>query len=290
MQQSSTNHHPASILWQWYQDMGVDELTCNQSTNWFEVAPPPAASPQLRDIGHVAKERAGIATFTPPLQPTEIKKNPISDSLNTTISQARNLADKATSLDTLRATIEAFDGCSLKKTAKHTIFSDGNVNADIMVIGDAPGADEDRTGVAFSGMSGQLLDAMLASIGLHRADNAYITHCLFWRSLGSRGASSEEIAICRPFIEKHISLKAPKLILLCGSGPVKAILNNNESISRLRGKAFEHNNPYLQHPIPVRVLFAPTYLLNQPLHKRLAWQDLLSIKEYALNNDIKLSL
>jgi DNA polymerase len=149
-----------------------------------------------------------------------------------------------------------------------------------MFVGEAPGADEDRQGVPFCGVSGQLLDKMLSFIGLARSENFYITNTLFWRPPGNRQPTPEEIEMCRPFVEKHIALVNPKLLVLVGGTATKAVLNETRGITRLRGQAFTYRNGYLDREIPVRVIYHPSYLLRTPTAKKQTWADLLDIRDF----------
>lgn len=201
---------------------------------------------------------------------------------DTAVGAARASATAAPTLAALRASVEAFEGCALKETATHTVFADGAEGAPAMFIGEAPGADEDRIGRPFVGVSGQLLDRMIAAIGLSRSLNAYITNILFWRPPGNREPSSEEIALCLPFVMRHIELVRPKVLVFLGGPSAKTLLGRAEGITRLRGKwhefrtqgMFERGEP----PIAAMATFHPAYLLRTPGAKRDAWRDLLAIK------------
>ena len=186
-------------------------------------------------------------------------------------------ASAATSLADLRAALEAFDGCALKSTAKTTVFADGNQEGRLMVIGEAPGSDEDRQGLPFVGVSGKLLDRMLESIGFTR-ETAYITNVIPWRPPGNRTPTSEEVALCVPFLERHIALIKPEVVLMVGGLSAKTLLNRAEGITRLRGRWNEITLPGLDAPIPAIATFHPAYLLRSPQQKRLAWHDLLAVK------------
>ncbi len=190
---------------------------------------------------------------------------------------ARQLAQSAMDLAQLRAAVEAFDGCSLRRTATHTVFADGNADAPLMLIGEAPGADEDRLGRPFVGRSGQLLDRMLAAIGVSRTDNAYITNILFWRPPGNRKPTAEETALCLPFVWRHIALKRPKIVVLCGGTATAALLGRSEGIMRLRGRWLDLPVPG-SDPVPALATYHPSFLLRSPAHKAESWRDLLSIQ------------
>jgi uracil-DNA glycosylase family 4 len=189
------------------------------------------------------------------------------------------------SLDELRRLVEDSDCCELKKSATNTVFADGNSHADIMFIGEAPGASEDEQGIPFCGQSGKLLDNIIAAIGLIREKNAYITNTVFWRPPGNRKPTDDEIAICRPFVKKHIALVQPKLIIMVGSTAVESLLEINTAITKLRGVYFDYTNEYLGNKtIKATAIFHPSYLLRQPAHKKTMWFDILRIKHDCLIN------
>lgn len=195
------------------------------------------------------------------------------------IIEARKLASKCTSVDELRNAVKLFEGCEIKKTATNTVFSDGNPNAKIMLIGEAPGANEDLKGIPFCGASGMLLDKMLNAINLDRT-KVYISNTVFWRPPGNRKPTDLELDMCRPFVEKHIALIEPQILVLVGGIACYSLLDNTKTISNLRGKFYTYTNQYLPNPVTVAAIFHPAYLLRQPLQKRLAWEDLKKIKEY----------
>jgi len=200
------------------------------------------------------------------------------------IQNSRNLADSAKSLEELKETIKNFTGCSLHKTAKQAVFSDGNPNSQIMLVGEAPGASEDEQGIPFCGVSGKLLDEIFRSINHSRTENLYITNSVFWRPPGNRRPTDEEIMICRPFVEKHISLIKPKIIILVGSTALTSLLPNaTETITKIRGKFFKYNNQYLDSEINITAIFHPSYLLRQPFKKKLMWQDIVKINSFISN-------
>jgi DNA polymerase len=188
---------------------------------------------------------------------------------------ARARAKDVTSLEELEALLGGFDGCPLKFTAKNLVFADGNPAAKLMFIGEAPGADEDRVGKPFMGRSGKLLDRMMAAIGLDRT-SAYVTNIVPWRPPGNRNPTPQEVAICRPFIERQIELAAPDLIVCLGSPSTQAITGTKDGILKARGRFF----PYRVGDREIRVLATlhPAYLLRQPLQKRLAWRDFRTLR------------
>jgi uracil-DNA glycosylase len=194
------------------------------------------------------------------------------------LASARALAEAAATLEELRAAVAAFDGCALKRTATNTVFADGVAGAPLMVIGEAPGADEDRQGLPFVGRSGQLLDRMLAAIGLDRGTNAYITNVLFWRPPGNRDPTDEELAACLPFVQRHIALAQPRVVMLAGRIAASTLLGTREGITRLRGRWHELEVPGLLQPVPTLPTYHPSFLLRQPARKGEAWRDLLSVQ------------
>ena len=189
----------------------------------------------------------------------------------TTVDSCRNLTE-------LRQAVENFDDCDLKKYAKNTVFADGNQKAEVMLIGEAPGEQEDLNGVPFCGRSGTLLDKMLAAINLDRT-KVYITNIVFWRPPGNRQPTTQEIELCKPFVEKHISLINPKIIVLVGGIAASTMLNSSLGVSKLRGQFYEYTNKYLRKTITTTAIFHPAYLLRQPKQKKLAWEDLQEIQK-----------
>ena len=200
------------------------------------------------------------------------------------LEDAQKLASGATTLEDLKKAIQSFEGCTLKHTAMHTVFSDGNPNADVMLIGEAPGADEDRQGLPFVGGSGQLLDKMLYAIGKNRQTDYYISNVIPWRPPGNRPPTKEETALCLPFIERHIELKQPKVLIFVGATAAKTLLETKDSMSKLRGKWVDYRVGNMR--IPATVLFHPSYLIRSPGQKKYAWEDLLKIKQALLSQDL----
>jgi uracil-DNA glycosylase family 4 len=192
--------------------------------------------------------------------------------------EARTLADKAQNLEELKQMVVDFDGCELKKAAINTVFGDGNPNADVMLIGEGPGANEDKYGIPFCGQSGKLLDNIIKAMGFERQE-VYITNSVFWRPPGNRRPTPEEIKICRPFVEKHIALVQPKIILLVGSTAVESVLDKKIPMSILKNEFFQYGNCYLENDIKTAVIFHPSYLLRQQSKKKEMWLDVLRIME-----------
>ena len=221
---------------------------------------------------YVSRSPPNKSEFNPPpsFEDTKIHQQ-------TNSQTARDRAQSCQTLDDLRMALDAFDGCPLKETAMNLVFADGSPQASVMLVGEAPGADEDRQGLPFVGMSGQLLDRMIATIGLDR-QNTYISNILPWRPPGNRNPAPDEIAVCLPFIERHIELINPKILVFVGGVAAKTLLGVKDSIGKLRGQWFPYQSPGLARPIPARATFHPAYLLRSPGQKRKAWQDLLEIE------------
>ena len=268
----------AAILAFW-RDAGIDEAMEDAPVDRYArsadaVARTPAPRP-------VAASRPAVA---PPVRPAATSREAAHAAMSVplespaAIDDARAAAAAAGTLDALHAAIAAFEACALKRTAKNTVFSDGNPQAPVMVNGEAPGADEDRIGKPFVGASGQLLDRMLAQIGLDRQTGFYITNILPWRPPGNRTPTSGEIALCMPFIERHVALVRPRLIVLAGGVAAKSMLATSDGIMKLRGRWFDYAPPGLESTIPTMATFHPAYLLRSPAQKREAWRDLLAIR------------
>lgn len=253
-------------LLEWQLTAGVDEAIEDSPTNYFaqKSTPPPLQLVSAKNISATAQAQMATPLHLSPLAATQ---------------SARTLADGCKNIAELEEAVRNFEGCPLKKTATKTVFADGNPQAQIMIIGDAPDAQEDVQGTPFYDKNGTLLNKMLLAIGLDR-NSTYLTNIVFWRPAGNRQPSPEEIAICLPFVEKHIALVAPRLIILLGGIATTALLKNDQSISRLRGKLYDYNNPYLNSPTKTALMYHPSYLYRQPLHKKQAWQDLLMIADF----------
>lgn len=197
------------------------------------------------------------------------------------VAEAEALAAAATTLEALREAIAKFGGLSLRDTATNLVFADGNPAAPLMLIGEAPGAEEDREGKPFVGASGRLLDRMLASTGLQRHgsgwESFYITNILAWRPPGNRNPTDAEIALSLPFVRRHIALARPRLILLLGAVAVRSLTGAREGITRLRGRWFEVGVEG-HGPVPALATLHPAYLLRNPGAKKDAWADLIALR------------
>lgn len=194
------------------------------------------------------------------------------------VQSAVAAAGAANSIAELKAAVEAFEDCALKKSAMNTVFADGNPAAKIMFVGEVPGADEDRQGVPFVGAAGQFLDRMLASIELDRS-NCYLTNTVFWRPPGDRNLTAGEIAACLPFVERHIELVDPEILVLLGGPATRTLLGMKEGITKIRGQWFDYATVKLSRPVQAMPFYHPANLLGSPGHKREAWHDLLAIKQ-----------
>jgi uracil-DNA glycosylase len=191
------------------------------------------------------------------------------------VMAARDAARSAASLEELRAILARFEGCALRSTAKQLVFADGNPQARVMFVGEAPGREEDLEGLPFVGRSGKLLDRMMAAIGIDRG-SAYIANIIPWRPPGNRTPTPQESAICLPFIRRQIELADPDILVCLGGPAAQALLGSSEGILRTRGRWFAYHTG--SREIRAIATLHPAYLLRQPLQKRLAWRDFLMIK------------
>lgn len=261
----------ARALLSWYVEAGVDEAILATPVNRLRPVQKPAPRPAAPPVSNRAPSAPGP-------RPAAAVPRAAQAELDRPAEAARAAARAAASLDELKQVLEGFEGCGLKVTATNTVFADGVAGADVMVIGEAPGADEDRQGKPFVGVSGQLLDRMLASIGLSRADSVYITNILPWRPPGNRQPTPAEIATCIPFVERHIELAAPKLLMFAGGTSAKSLMGRKEGITRLRGTWMDWPLPNSGGTIPALATYHPAYLLRTPGQKASAWKDLLALR------------
>jgi DNA polymerase len=255
----------ARELLRWYVDAGADEAIGEVPVDRFaarEAAqrPPAASAPPAE---------AAPAAPAPIARPAAAVPRPVE-------LTARAIAAACTTLAELEAAVRAFEGCALRRTATNTVFADGDPAGGLVVVGEAPGADEDRLGKPFVGRSGQLLDRMLAAIGIDRS-GAYIMNTLYWRPPGNRPPTDDEVAACLPFVQRQIALARPRVVLLCGNAPLKTLLGQT-GITRLRGRWFELALDGVAQPVAALPTFHPSYLLRSPAEKQKAWRDLLAAK------------
>ena len=283
----------AAALLAWYRDMGADTALDETATDWLargdarpgadfklpEAAqpmpalqprppvsrPPPAAAPA---------PRPRPAMQLVPIEPTPSPRNFPTAAPDEATLAARETARTAQSIEELQARLAAFDGCGLKATAKSLCFYRGATRARVMVIGEAPGAEEDKLGKPFVGPAGQMLDKMLAAIGLGEAET-HITNIVYWRPPGNRTPTPQEALVCRPFLERQVELVQPEVVILLGGPAAKHILDEAEGIMKLRGKW--RDVEIGAHKMRALATLHPAYLLRTPLAKRMAWRDLLAI-------------
>lgn len=272
------------LIWQF--EAGVDEVVSEEAGlhRWAgrsaSATESPAEPLKQAPLSGLAAAQAKAEAKEPPRKSTaplyQMAEAPASCALS---PSGHNV--KAGSIEELKAELARFEGCPLKYTAMNMVFADGNPKADIMLVGEAPGEDEDRQGLPFVGVSGQLLDRMLASIGLDR-NNVYISNVLFWRPPGNRSPTDAELAACLPFAEQHIALVNPKILILLGGVATKTLLRTKDGITKIRGKWTDYT-PQLgaenQPAIRCLPIYHPAYLLRQPGAKRQTWADLLQIRQ-----------
>jgi uracil-DNA glycosylase family 4 len=246
-----------------YLEAGVDcalsEEPVNRLADPDAVAPMREAAPQPARTIPVAVPAARIEAAPAP---------------EAAIASAREAARTAPTLEALRELLERFDGCALKHTATRLVFADGNPEARIMFVGEAPGRDEDLEGLPFVGRSGKLLDRMIAAIGLDRS-KAYIANVIPWRPPGNRTPTPQETQICLPFVQRQIELVDPDILVTLGNPSTQTLLSTREGIMRTRGKWFDYDTG--TRTIRALPTFHPAYLLRSPSYKRMSWQDLRAI-------------
>lgn len=277
---TETDNFDPTVLFQWYLEMGVDEsigdapMDCFALTQELLEKRKQAVSQQAG--GQTPKVLNGGAA-----SPSEAARRSV-QATDELVQAAVKAAQAAKTVGELKTAVEKFDGCPLKKTAMSTVFSDGSPDSPIMIVRQAPGKEDDREGHPFAGAEGAFLDKMLASAGLIPKEGdrsgVYVTNIVFWRPPGDRNLIASEVAVCLPFLERHIELVDPKILILLGDGCAKTVLGKSEGISKLRGKWFDHSTPNLSHPIATTALYAPKNLLGAPQQKRRTWNDLLGIR------------
>ncbi len=264
----------AAVL-RWYVEQGLDETIGEVPIDRFALpAPAPAPVATAAPATVAARPAAPTPLRAPP--PAPAPRAPVPLESPQLVEDARALAESCATIAELEAAIRSFEGCALKRTAKNTVFADGTPDAPVMVVGEAPGADEDRLGKPFVGVSGQLMDRMMEAIGLTRAGGFYITNILFWRPPGNRTPTLAEQAMCLAFTRRHIELVRPKVLVLAGGVAAKAVLDTAEGIMRLRGKWASYRLSDGTE-VPTMPTFHPAYLLRTPASKRQSWMDLLAI-------------
>ncbi|MEQ8193196.1 MAG: uracil-DNA glycosylase [Rhodospirillales bacterium] len=282
-------------LMAWYLEAGVDETIGEAPVNRYAArAAEKPASAQPATVSTASMTDRPQAPLTPPLEPAAEKSlqpalpskpssatapgNSVPPAGDRAVQNAYALAEASQTVDELRAALETFEGCALQKTATNLVFTDGSAEGQVIFVGEAPGAEEDRQGVPFVGPSGKLMDRMLASIGLDRSQ-VLITNTIFWRPPGNRSPTSQEIAICMPFLERLIELVDPKVLVAVGGPAAQALLAQSQGITKLRGRWFSYETSRMVRPIPAMAMFHPAYLLRSPAQKRDVWRDMLALRQ-----------
>jgi DNA polymerase len=256
-----TDRRTALAMLDWMASMGADEAIGDAPVDRRKARQGPPA----RAATPPAPARPAAPPAPAPLAPAQ------------GAADAREAAARVASLEELRAALEAFEGCALKRTATNLVFARGNPQAPAMFIGEAPGAEEDRAGLPFVGPSGRLLDVMLSWIGLDE-DSAYVTNILFWRPPGNRSPTDAESAACLPFVRRHIAIVRPRLLVTLGRPAMNAVLGIGTGINKARGRWVDYGEG-LDAPIPAMPTFHPAYLLRNPAQKRQSWIDFLALRE-----------
>jgi uracil-DNA glycosylase family 4 len=278
---SSSPFDPASLrdLLAFYADAGVDAALEETPQDRLAEPSPARSAPAQQPAPEPQRSPRATAPQTAreaPAAPVTQFAGHVAVPDEAQALRAREMAREAKTVDELREILGEFDGCNLKLTAKNLVFSDGTPGADLMLVGEAPGRDEDLEGKPFVGRSGKLLDRILAAIGRDRT-SAYISNVIPWRPPGNRDPSVMETEICRPFIERHIELAQPKVLVTLGNPSTKLLLNTKTGIMRMRGTWAVHVTAGGLE-IPTMPALHPAYLLRNPAHKKLAWQDFLAVQ------------
>jgi len=259
-----------------YMEAGVDALVGEEPVDRFAPEPPRPA-PEARPPAAADRPPSTIRTSLPPKGiPTAPAVAP-PPSPDVAVMAAREAAKSASTLEELKTILGAFDGCGLKKSAKQLVFADGNPQARLMFVGEAPGSDEDRMGLPFVGRSGQLLNRMISAIGLARESDVYIANIIPWRPPGNRTPTPQESQTCLPFISRQIELANPDILVCLGGPSSQTLLGFTDGIRKTRGRFIAYNTGTRE--IRAIATFHPAYLLRSPLEKRLAWRDFLAIKQ-----------
>ncbi|MCK5934271.1 MAG: uracil-DNA glycosylase [Fulvimarina manganoxydans] len=285
----------AIALLEWYGEVGIDALLSEAPRDRFQETREAIAargarqvssaatarkepSPRLAPSREAARAPEEAQTRGAPPAPSPMGTGELPLGPDVALADARSRARSAQTLTELHEALASFEACGLKVTAKSCVFGNGREDADLMVIGEAPGRDEDISGEPFVGRSGRLLDRMLVSIGIERAD-VRVTNTVPWRPPGNRPPTPAETAMCLPFLQRHIELVRPKILVCMGSPSAKAVLGAEEGIMRLRGKWLTYTMDLTPDgTIPATAMLHPAYLLRQPAQKRFAWRDLLALK------------
>jgi DNA polymerase len=273
----------------WQVEAGAAEAIGEAPVDRFaESAAPPASTAPPASAARPASSAPQTTPATPspspastpslapaPPRPTQATaRAPSSIALAGT---AHELAAAANTVEELHQALERFDGCALKATATNLVFCDGNPQARVLMIGEAPGAEEDRQGKPFVGPAGKLLDRMLESIGLDRG-SVLISNTIYWRPPGNRNPAPEEVAACLPFVERLVEIVDPAVLVLVGGIASKTLLASKDGIMKMHGRWFTFETPRMSRPVPTMPIYHPAFLLRSPGQKRATWRDLLEIR------------
>jgi len=272
-----TEREEALAALRWLIEAGADEAVEEIAADRY-AAPAAPAAPAVSRPPAPPPVSAPPPRFAPPEPPptwTPAATPPAA--AEALVADARAAAAAAADLPALHAAIDAFEGCPLKKSATRTVIFRGNPEARVMLIGEAPGRDEDLQGEPFVGAAGKLLDAMLRWAGFG-PEEVFVTNVLFWRPPGNRTPEQREIAVCLPFVERQIELLHPRYLMLIGNVATKSLLARSEGITRLRGRWFPYQHEGMAAPIPAMAALHPAFLLRQPAQKRQAWRDFLGFR------------
>ncbi|MEL8055528.1 MAG: uracil-DNA glycosylase [Pseudomonadota bacterium] len=261
-----------TALSEWWEDMGVE---VDQAA--IKAAIEGASTPKSAN-STASKDQKSATSPETGLFPTSQRSRSGPKSVEDWIAEAESLAAAATNLPSLKAAIESFEGCDLKKLCNKTVVYDGTIGAPVMVLGEGPGGNEDQIGLPFVGKAGQLLDKMLTAIGLDRKINTFISNVNYWRPPGNRNPDKDELAVCRPFVNRMVDLAQPKVIIAAGGVAAKSLLDTTTGIMRLRGSERPFITP-AGTEVPMFPMFHPAYLLRRSQDKSRAWRDLLLVQE-----------
>lgn len=261
----SASREESLVALNWLVEAGADEAVGELPIDRFAVGSPSATARQPS----MAPQRQNL-----PL--AQIKPTTLAPLASDGFGSALEIAARCHTLAELRVAMERFEGSQLKKPATNTVFADGNPESRVMFIGEAPGYDEDKAGLPFVGRAGKLLDKMIAAIGLDRS-RVYIINVMAWRPPDNRNPDPAEVALCIPFLRRHIELAAPKILVMLGAVSARHVLGLNDGIMKLRGRWLEYRIG--TEMIPVLPTLHPAYLLRQPAHKKLAWRDLQALAD-----------
>jgi len=277
---SLDRNQAARELLAFYLEAGVDAVLGETAVDRFadtaHLAPRTIIARPAEEALRAGEPQAGSRPALDRSRPPAMPAAPIPLPPDSAVMAAREEAKSAQTLDQLRAILDGFTGCTLRATASRLVFADGNPQARVMFVGEAPGRDEDIAGLPFVGRSGQLLDRMMAAIGLTRA-NAYIANIVPWRPPGNRTPTPQESAICLPFTLRQIELVDPDVLVCLGGPSAQTLLGSRDGILKTRGRWFAFQTG--SREIRATATLHPAYLLRQPLQKRLAWRDFLAIKK-----------